>query len=202
MFTLNASAMVLLGGHSLRMGSDKALLRIGAQTFLGHIAHKLATLTDDVLIVGRYKAEYAEAVSSLPVRFVADSFENCGPLGGLHAGLQAMQYSVGVVVACDMLLVNVELLKHMAELLGEYDAVVPRDEDGWHPLHAVYRQGCATPIEQMLYAGDLRVQNLIAQLNVRTITPDEIAAFDPRGLSLMNLNTPEDLAALKGFRTL
>ena len=187
---------MLLGGRSLRMGSDKALLRLGEQTFLGIIAHKLTTLSDDLLIVGRYNAAYAKAVSSLSVRFVADAFENCGPLGGLHAGLQAMRYSVGIVVACDMPLVNVDLLKHMTGLLGACDAVVPRDRVGWHPLHAVYRQSCATPIEHMLNAGELRVQNLIKHLNVRAIESNELEPFDPQGFSLKNVNTPKELEAL------
>jgi molybdopterin-guanine dinucleotide biosynthesis protein A len=201
---MNPSAIILTGGQSQRMGTDKALLRIGEQTFLGLIAHKLATISDDVLIVGSLRAGYAEAIAPLPVRFVPDSFENCGPLGGLHAGLQAMRHGVGIVVACDMPLVNVALLKHMVTLLdvGGGDAVIPQDEGGWHPLHAVYRQSCATPIEQMAHARDLRVQNLIKQLNVRVIDKTEMAQFDPHSLSLKNLNTPQELEALKGLKAL
>lgn len=198
---MQTSAIILTGGQSQRMGQDKALLRIGGQTFLGLIAHKLAQISDDLLIAGCNRVGYAEALAALPVRFVPDSFENCGPLGGLHAGLQAMRHAVGVVVACDMPLVNIALLKHMVALLdvNGNDAVVPQDERGWHPLHAIYRQSCVTPIEQMVHAGDLRVQSLIKQLNVRTIDKNEMARFDPHGLSLKNLNTPDEMAALKGL---
>ena len=199
MSKLNTSALLLLGGRSLRMGSDKAMLRIGDQTFLGRIAHKLAMLTDDLVIVGPHTTAYVEAVSPLPVRFVADVFANCGPLGGLHAGLQAIQNPSAIVVACDMPLVNVDLLKYMAGLLGAYDAVVPQDVGGWHPLHAVYHQRCVTRIEDMLNAGDagdLRMQSLIKHLNVHTLKPEEMRHFDPHGLSLKNVNTPTELAAL------
>jgi molybdopterin-guanine dinucleotide biosynthesis protein A len=201
------SAIVLTGGHSQRMGRDKALLHIGDETFLGLIARKLATLSDDVLMAGTLREGYAEAVAGLSVRFVEDSFEKSGPLGGLHAGLQAMRHPAAIVVACDMPWVSVALLEHMVEMLDTgrgkpcpYDAVVPRDEAGWHPLHAVYHQSCVSTIESMLRAGDLRVQNLIQRLNVRVIEQREIAQFDPRLLSVKNLNTPDDLAALKALK--
>ncbi len=221
---MQTSAIILTGGQSQRMGTDKALLSIGEQTFLGLIAHKLAEISDDVLIVGTNRSGYAEALASLPVRFVPDSFKNCGPLGGLHAGLHAMRHTAGIVVACDMPLVSVALLKHMVTLLdmgrGEafenaidlapsssrmlrpYDAVVPQDELGWHPLHAVYRNDCATSIEYLVRGGNLRMQNLIKQLNVRAIDKAEMAQFDPHGLSLKNLNTPQELEALKGLKAL
>ena len=195
---MNTSAIILTGGQSQRMGTDKALLRISDQTFLSLIAHKLASLTDDIVIAGTYREGYAEAIAPLPVRFVPDSFENRGPLGGLHAGLQTMRHPVGIVVACDMPLINIELLRRMVERLdiGTGDAVVPQDEKGWHPLHAIYRKRCVTPIEHLVRAGDLRVQNLIKHLNVQAITQNEMAQFDPHGLSLKNLNTPDEVAAL------
>ena len=193
---MNTSAIVLAGGQSKRMGNDKALLMVGADTFIGIIVRKLFAVTKDVLIVGRDSDRYQPTLASFPVRFIKDSFDDCGPLCGLHAGLQAMQHPVGIAVACDAPLLNTALLQHMASLLtDDYDAVVPHDS-GWHPLHAVYSKRCLSPIEAMIQAGDLRVQNLIKHIRTRVVNADEVAVFDPQQLSLKNINTPEDYEAM------
>ena len=190
---MNTSAIVLVGGHSRRMGTDKALLQINGESFLSIIVRKVMTITDDVWVVGRHSNNHVQTVAPLPAQFIEDSFANCGPLGGLHAGLQAMQHEAGIVVACDAPLISPALLQHMASLLnGDYDAVVPRDDSGWHPLHAVYHKRCAALVEQSIRAGNRRVQDLLKLLRVRVIEPSEVAQFDLQGFSLRNLNTPED----------
>jgi FdhD protein len=194
-----------MGGHSKRMGRDKALLQFEGETFIGIITRKLSTLSDDVWIVGRPDQRHPLAEVDIgPSQFTQDRFEDCGPLGGLHAGLAAMRHEVGFVVACDMPLVDVELLRHMVGLLDKdkYQAVIPKDANGWHPLHAVYRRSCVEAIERMIRVNDLRVQNLIKQLNVRTVEADEMVRFDPQKLSLKNLNTPNELEALKALGAL
>jgi molybdopterin-guanine dinucleotide biosynthesis protein A len=200
----NVSAVILVGGHSKRMGRDKALLAFGGETFISIIVRKLSTLSDDVWMVGRPDQRHQLAEIDLgSSQFTQDCVEDCGPLGGLHAGLVAMRNDVGIAVACDMPLISVELLRHMAGRLDMgYEAVIPKDANGWHPLHAVYRRSCVKAIERMIRANDLRVQHLIKQLNVRTVEADEMVRFDPQRLSLKNLNTPNELEALKSLGAL
>jgi molybdopterin-guanine dinucleotide biosynthesis protein A len=200
----NVSAVILMGGHSKRMGRDKALLPFEGETFISIIVRKLSALSDDVWIVGRPDQRHPLVEGDIsPSQFTQDRFEDCGPLGGLHAGLVAMRHEVGFVVACDMPLISVELLRHMAGRLDMgYEAVIPKDANGWHPLHAVYRRSCIEAIERMIRVNDLRVQNLIKQLNVRAVEADEMVQFDPQKLSLKNLNTPNELEALKALGAL
>ncbi len=63
-----------------------------------------------------------------------------------------------------------------------------------HPMHAVYSKRCLAAIEERLRAGDLRAIGFHDAVRVRVVEPDEVDRFDPKHLSFINVNTPEDLS--------
>ena len=62
-----------------------------------------------------------------------------------------------------------------------------------HPLHAVYSKRCLPAIEERLHADDLRAISFHDAVRVRVVEPAEVERFDPKHLSFINVNTPEDL---------
>jgi molybdopterin-guanine dinucleotide biosynthesis protein A len=127
---------------------------------------------------------------------VPDYDPPCGPLGGIAAGLQAVQHPLAVVVACDMPFLNVTLLHWLIDLAEGFDAVVPQTGDEFEPLHAVYRRECYSPIVQRLERGERRVISFFADVRLRPVPEPEWRRLDPEGRSLVNLNTPDDLNQL------
>jgi len=206
------SVIVLAGGHSRRMGVDKALLQARGQPLLARVVGRLAGLSDDVIVSTDQAGRYTAALDGLGVREVIDALQNAGPLSGLCAGLTAARYAQAVAVACDMPFVNAALLRWMAEQLPGYDAVVPQTGDlahvgdpaharalrtksaGLHPLHAIYRKSCLETIHAALDEGERSMGSLLSRLNARRVGIDDLRAVDPRLLSLRNVNTPEDWA--------
>jgi len=84
---------VLAGGRSRRMGADKAGLRLGGRTLLGHVRQAARGL-------------------SLPLREITkDSVPGCGPLGGILTALESSSHTAELFLACDMPFVSVDLLK-------------------------------------------------------------------------------------------
>ena len=47
------SVVILAGGRSTRLGADKAALRLGGETLVARVSRRLASLTDDLIGVGR-----------------------------------------------------------------------------------------------------------------------------------------------------
>ena len=116
------SAVILCGGHSRRMGRDKAGLPWGDGTLLGAMLCALSSL-DEVFL----SADCAERYSSHACRVVEDQYPNSGPLGGLCSALLACRTPLLFAVACDMPLVTSAVAEALRERITPHaQSAVPR----------------------------------------------------------------------------
>ena len=185
------TGIILGGGKSRRMGRDKRRLRFDGEPFLDKTCELMNSLFEEVLVV---TAEEDYDCSHLPVRLVTDKIPNKGSLGGLYTGLMEARNSLIFVVACDMPFLNKESIALVC-LESRSDAVVVKLSTGMQPLHARYSKNCISLIEQMIYEGDLKIQNLLnrSELSVEIIQESLFDDIDPHRQSFMNINTPADL---------
>ncbi|NIO72129.1 MAG: NTP transferase domain-containing protein, partial [Anaerolineae bacterium] len=65
---LTVSGIVLAGGQSSRLGTDKSFVNVNGQPLIEHIVAKLARLSDDVIIVTNSPEKY----DHLEARLVGD----------------------------------------------------------------------------------------------------------------------------------
>jgi molybdopterin-guanine dinucleotide biosynthesis protein A len=120
-----------------------------------------------------------------------------GALGGLYTALFSAKYSSVAVVACDMPFANAELFRAASEILvkDKADIVIARTEEGYEPLHAVYRrETCIPAIEAAIDADKWRMDAWFPQVKIRLLKLEEIKRYDPSGSAFLNINTPEDFA--------
>lgn len=186
------SAAVLAGGTSTRMGESKPRLDLGGEPLLARVLRPLTALFDDVFVVS---SDAALPTAGVPVW---PDLAAGGPLAGILTALEHAEHPHCLVVACDMPFLSAPLLRWMTELAREVDVVAPRDERGWHPLHAVYARELAPRIAARLESGQRAVHLMFEFFKMREITKDELARFGRPGRDpLLNLNTPEDLAAAR-----
>ena len=184
------TAAILAGGQARRFGGrPKALLPLGDRRIidrqiavLGTVANRVAIVTNDL-----------ERYGALGVPIWEDLFPGTGPLGGIYTALVRAATRT-LVVAGDMPFLTPAFLRHLHQVGLDADVAVARTADGFHPLCASYGEACVNVIRQRLERGALKVGDLLAQLQVREIGPDELRPFDPDGTLLFNVNTPEDYA--------
>ncbi len=89
---------------------------------------------------------------------------------------------------------NTELLRYMIELSPDFDAVVPRLEEGMvEPLHAIYSKSCLGSIKTQLECNQLRVNFFLDTVCVRYVERAECQRLDPQLLSFFNVNYQADL---------
>lgn len=170
------------------MGQDKATLRINGQSLLERTVSVLASVTDELFVVGRKSlSPPAPAATAIP-----DDTSSAGPLGGLVTGLRQSHHTYAVVVACDLPFLDAELLRHLLHLAPGYDAVVPRIDGRAQVLHAVYARRVERAAREQIAAGQLKVERVLERLRVRWIEAAEIKPIDPLHRSFINVNTPED----------
>jgi molybdenum cofactor guanylyltransferase len=181
--------VILAGGQSRRLGTDKALLRLQGQTLLASTIERLRPLCQEIIVV----TNSPRAHTHPSARLVGDLFPGMGSLGGIYSGLQAALTTYSVAVACDMPFLNAGLVGYMATLAASYDVVMPRVGDSLEPLHAIYSKVCLPYMKELLERNDLKIIDFLPHVRVRYVAEDELAAWDPQQRSFLNINTPQDL---------
>jgi molybdopterin-guanine dinucleotide biosynthesis protein A len=189
---MEVTSIVLAGGKNLRLGRSKALEVIGGKSLIERIVERLAPITNQFLIVT--SREQSEFPTSDEIEVLTDIYPERGPLGGIYTGLLASRSSRSIAVACDMPFLNNELLSYMIDLSQDFDAVVPRWQNGMlEPLHAVYAKSCLDTMKTRLENERLSIHRFLNEINVRYIEEEECKRFDPELLSFFNINRPSDL---------
>jgi molybdopterin-guanine dinucleotide biosynthesis protein A len=161
--------------------------------------HVVRAVVDPVVVV----AAPGQDVPELPaeVEVIRDEIEGKGPLGGLAAGLAALEgkADAAYLSSCDVPFLKPEFVRRVCELLGSASVAVPRVGDYFHPLAAAYRVSVLPHVRELLAADRLRPVFLFDALPTRVIEPHELADIDPDFASLRNLNTPEEYEAALRF---
>lgn len=187
--TLRATGVILAGGKSTRMGSDKAFLNLGRQEIIKRIAGELQSVFDEVLVV----EGDADKLSCLGLKPVPDLIRGGGPLSGIYAALMAARYDKCFVVACDMPFITSALARYVCHKAEGYDVVVPRHGLYLQPLFAIYRKTCINNIEESLRAFRYKIVDFYPSVLVNYVDEEELGAFADIDKIFFNINTPEDL---------
>lgn len=181
------------GGQSSRMGEDKALKPFLGRPLIQRVIERLSSVADELIVTTNRPDDYA----FLNLRLAPDLRPGRGALGGLYTAIASATHPTVAVVACDMPFVSGALLEAGSRLLMEEaaDVVIAKSDEGYEPLHAVYRrETCLPAIEAAIDTDQWKVIAWFPQVNVRLLTTEEIQRYDPLGLAFWNVNTPEEFA--------
>jgi molybdopterin-guanine dinucleotide biosynthesis protein A len=187
----NLSLVIQAGGHSSRMGEDKALKLFLGRPLLLRLVERLGALAGEILVT----VNHPEAYAFPGVRAVPDMLPGRGPLGGLYTALSCASLPLAAVVACDLPFASAAVFARMVEVLEAKaaDAVVPRSDGGLEPMHAVYRrETCLPVVRAAAEAGEWKAIDWFPRVRVRELTLEEATACDPSGLAFWNINTPQE----------
>lgn len=179
----HVSGIILAGGRSSRMGRDKSRLILGGETMLERQIRKLQVLgITDILISG---AEVPDGIRAVP-----DIYPERGPLGGLHACLQAAQNSACLVLSVDVPLVPVSMLSRLCQMHTSGITVLSHNGCD-EPLIGVYDRELFRQIEPLITLQGAPVRRLtdIAKWNRCPYLGPETY--------LHNCNTPSDYTIIQ-----
>jgi molybdopterin-guanine dinucleotide biosynthesis protein A len=200
------AAIVLAGGRSTRMGSEKAALEWHGSTLLRRATGIAARTVDGPVVVVRAPAQ---RLPELPagVEVAQDAREGRGPLEGIAAGLQAIgeRAQVVYVTAVDAPFLHPAFVRRVLALLGpDDDVALPHAHGFAQPLAAAYRTRVAAPLRELLDEGQqlgtgaLLRRCRVRELDAATLLADPaVAALDADLDSLRNLNEPGEYEAAR-----
>lgn len=182
------SGLVLAGGQSGRMGTDKALLTIEDETLLDRAVSTLAEICAEVLVA----AGPQRGLVVPNTRMVDDAAAGLGPLGGIVGGLEMAEHHLTAVLAVDHPYPNSAVFEALLHLWGGEDVVAPEVDGRAQPLHAIWARSAAPTLRAQLAGTHRSLRHAFAALDVRTADYSVWGSRDPAGDFALNVNRPED----------
>lgn len=187
------AGVVLCGGGSTRMGTDKALIEVDGVPLFALVAERLASVAWPVFLAPGSTGRLGE----VGYPNLADAAPSSGPLGGIVAALRASPHRLVAVLAVDLPFASEAVIHLLAERIDAADAAVPVTSEGPQPLHAVFARSALPTLERALVDGTRSVLGALERLSVRWVERDEWRGADPSGRFAFNVNLPEDLTGIE-----
>ncbi|MGB9630078.1 MAG: molybdenum cofactor guanylyltransferase, partial [Thermodesulfobacteriota bacterium] len=88
------------------------------------------------------------------------------------------------------------LIRYLISNIEGEDVILPKTNDGFQPLHAIYSKNCQKAIKIILEEGKNKILDFYPMVKVKIIEEDKFKNLDPELKSFININTPEELKIL------
>ena len=162
----SATAIILAGGASRRLGRDKSMLAIDGRPLIAYIVEQLSPYFNRVLVSCGDVSKY----EFLGVEAVADEAAGRGPMMGIVSAMKSSANAVNFVVACDIPEIDIDFVQCMLRQCREYDAVIPMTGPSrYEPVFAVYNKTVLGPMEAMLASGRNKIMDALSGLRVKYV---------------------------------
>ena len=114
------SGIVLAGGRSRRMGSNKALLPLAGRRLVDRAIDLLEPHVDETFVVGP-----PESFPALHVPVRPDEIRQAGPLGGILTGLRHARFDRCLVLGVDLPFLTGEVLERVLRASEGHELTLP-----------------------------------------------------------------------------
>jgi len=186
----DCTAIILAGGDSQRMGSDKARLLLDGQTLLQRVTVTMQQVFPKVVLSVR------QPRPEIDLPQILDDPACAGPLAGLASGLAAADTAWMFAVGCDMPFIVPEVIELLWQRRDDCQAVVPVVLGHPQPLAAFYARTSLGVMRTILESdGKKSLQAVLKRLDVRYVEESQLQSVDPCLRSFLDLDTPQDVAA-------
>jgi molybdopterin-guanine dinucleotide biosynthesis protein A len=181
-YKMRATAIIMAGGKSKRMGQDKSVLLINGTPAIKHIFAQLRSHFDQIIVSSNNITEH----SFDGVEIVPDEATGKGPLMGIASALRVSRNEINFVIACDIPEVDIDIVRQMLRESNGFDAVVPQTGPSqYEPLFAVYKKSVLAEIDKSIAAGQYKIVEPLKNCKINYVDL-------PGDVRLENLNTMND----------
>jgi molybdopterin-guanine dinucleotide biosynthesis protein A len=182
----DVTGIILAGGRSSRMGTEKGLVSVGGNPMISHVIQTLEKLGVKSIKICANDERYEQF--NYPV--IKDLVKGKGPIGGIYSALVESTTDKNVILSCDIPNISVDILQYLLENSEDELAAISSFEKKTHPLIGVYKLGGLSIIKECLENDQLRLIDMCEKLDASIV---EIPGSVGSDRHFFNLNTPEEL---------
>ncbi|MDZ7934824.1 MAG: NTP transferase domain-containing protein [Emticicia sp.] len=179
------NALILIGGKSSRMGTDKSLLDYHGKPqreYLFNLAKKYCT---EVYFSCRTEQQFSENT-------IIDKYD-LGPIGGILSAFDFKPNAAWLVIACDMPLIDensFEVLINYRNSEKTATAFLNPETNSPDPLFAIYESKAFSLLTKYVEIGNKSPKVFLQNNDIEVITLDN-------PMFLKNVNTKEEFEQMK-----
>lgn len=194
------NGIILAGGQSSRMGSDKALIKIEDKTIIEIMIDKLKPFYGEIII----SANDVDSYSKFGCRVIPDKFINAGPLAGIYSALSESEYERSFIISCDLPLVSNKLIDFLIKYDSGREIFLPVALGEYHQLCGIYSKSILETAEEILQDAEeeneadqnkknTSIRGLLEKCDVDFIDVSDLTNVN----EFLNMNTREDFAIIE-----
>lgn len=182
--------LVLAGGRSSRMGTDKSQIIYHNEVQAIHVYNMLVALCDGVFI--SVNEHPPKAIQHLPT--LKDRWPEIGPLGGIGTAFSQDANCAWLVVACDMPLLTLDTLKRLilSRNPSKIATCFTNEHNQAEPLLCIYEPSAWSFIKLAIEQGRYSPASILVASKTEFLP-------SPGASQLINVNTTEDAKSLPEF---
>jgi molybdopterin-guanine dinucleotide biosynthesis protein A len=180
----NITGIILAGGKSSRMGTDKGFLLLNNKPFVQYSIDALKPFVSEIMIVSD-NPDY----DIFRLKRIQDITKNAGPVAGICSGLEASSTKYNLILSCDIPLIHSEILLKLIEAIDATSQIIQIESNGKSmPLIALYKKETKDTFFKLLNEDERRLRIAVNACQVKNIILE-----DENALFTMNVNTQTDL---------
>ena len=185
---MSTTGIILAGGESSRMGSDKGLLNLGGKPLINYAIEALSGLCSDIII-----SSSSSAYQEFGFQVVKDEFPGIGPMGGIYSALRQSKADANLVLSCDLPFVTKELLSFILKNASGFQVAVPwQGNRHYEPLCGFYGLSVLDEIRACIQRGNFKLPDLFEEIKINRLVISESLDFYHEDL-FFNVNSKHDL---------
>ena len=185
---MNITGIILAGGKSSRMGSDKGLLAVNGVPMISHVINSMKKAGIKDIIIISNNSDYQKF--GFPV--FPDIIEDKGPLGGIFTGLSKSKTSKNVILSCDIPYIDETIIDCLIRESGEEQVSIVKFQNQLHPLIGMYDSSLLKALGEHLILNMLKVEQFINGCDFKILDIEKLLP-QIKNKSFANINTPEEL---------
>ena len=182
------TGIILAGGLSSRMGSDKGLVQLCRKPLISYAVDALSGLCNEIII-----SSASEAYNAMGFAVVKDEIPDIGPMGGIYSALRQSKTPDNLVLSCDLPFVSNDLMNYILEQSDGFEVAVPCEgTEHYEPLCGYYNQSVLGIMSDYIQKSNYKLPDLFREVAINRLQINGPFGFYHKNLFL-NVNTKHDL---------
>jgi molybdopterin-guanine dinucleotide biosynthesis protein A len=184
---MNITGIILAGGKSSRMGMEKGLVKFKNKPLIQYAIDTLGPACGQIII-----SSNSNAYQYTGLRIIPDEVRGIGPVGGIHACLNASATNDNIVLSCDTPFINKALIGHLIQNHQGALAAVPWfGNDKYEPVSAYYHKDFAKVLAAFIRDKNYKLPDIFNKVKITKLRMEGLDFYYP-GL-FYNINSREDI---------
>ena len=189
--SMNITGIILAGGKSSRMKTEKGLVLYKEKPLIQYTIDVLNQVCDQVLI-----SSNTISYDHFGYKIIKDEIRDIGPVGGIHASLNASATDDNIILSCDTPFISVDYLHYLLQNKEDAMVAVPWfGNDKYEPISAYYHKGFASRLAGFIEEANYKLPEIYQQIPLKKLIMDNTLDFYHDKL-FYNINSQEDISKL------